>query len=215
MHANFIQIDTVFGLDCPICALNMKRMWCEYTCNPNKADFVIGKGYLNDSDPLVVNATDVLFTVHPDYACIIFKSCEKVSIVAQASLQSSIAFLDFMGFNGKQQTHSLIEFNFSTNLSVALNSTAFSCDTLIPISGNFSNYTKVGNCSCASCDSACPPPPVDAFIGFFDGFNGILVAIVYAALIAFSAVFQLIKRKLNSRSRGESEVTYYDEPEND
>ena len=101
MHANFIQIDTVFGIDCPLCALNQKRMWCHYTCSPVKANFVQGKGYLNDSDPLVVNATDVLFTVHPDYACEIFKSCEKVSIVAQASLQSSISFLDFMGFNGK------------------------------------------------------------------------------------------------------------------
>lgn len=174
----------------------MKRMWCHYTCAPNKADFVIGKGYLNDTDPITPIVTDVLFTMDPGYACTIFKSCEKVSIVAQASLQSSIAFLDFMGFNGKQQSHSLIEFNFSTNASIALNSAAFDCNTTIPISGNYSNYTKVGNCSCAACDAACPPPPVDAFIGFFDGFNGILVAIVYAALIAFSAVFQLVKRKL-------------------
>jgi hypothetical protein len=39
LDANFIQIDTVFGLDCPVCAVNLKRMWCEYTCNPNKARF--------------------------------------------------------------------------------------------------------------------------------------------------------------------------------
>ncbi len=39
LDANFIQIDTVFGLECPVCAMNMKRMWCEYTCNPNKARF--------------------------------------------------------------------------------------------------------------------------------------------------------------------------------
>ena len=39
LDANFIQIDTVFGIDCPICAVNLKRMWCEYTCNPNKANF--------------------------------------------------------------------------------------------------------------------------------------------------------------------------------
>lgn len=39
LAANFIQIDTVFGLDCPLCAINLKRMWCEYTCNPNKANF--------------------------------------------------------------------------------------------------------------------------------------------------------------------------------
>lgn len=39
LDANFIQIDTVFGLDCPICAVNLKRMWCEYSCSPNKANF--------------------------------------------------------------------------------------------------------------------------------------------------------------------------------
>ena len=26
---NFIQIDAVFGKDCPICATNLKRLWCE------------------------------------------------------------------------------------------------------------------------------------------------------------------------------------------
>jgi hypothetical protein len=66
----------------------------------------------------------------------------------------------------------------------------------MPPSGNFSNFTKVGNCSCAACDAACPAPPVDASIGFFDGFDGILVAIVYGGLIVFSIVFQLIRAKL-------------------
>jgi hypothetical protein len=53
----------------------------------------------------------------------------------------------------------------------------------------------VGNCSCAACDQACPAPPVDASIGFFDGFDGILVGIVYGVLVVFSIVFTLIKNK--------------------
>ena len=86
-------------MDCPICAMNMKRMWCEYTCNRNKGSFVKGIGYQNDADPNIGNETVTLFTMDPDYACTVFQSCQKVSIVAQASLQSSIAFMDFMGFN--------------------------------------------------------------------------------------------------------------------
>ena len=82
LAANFIQIDTVFGLDCPVCAMSLKRMWCEYTCNPNKAKFVAGLGYQNDTDPLVGLETLTQFTLDPDYACVLFQSCQKVSLIA-------------------------------------------------------------------------------------------------------------------------------------
>jgi hypothetical protein len=51
------------------------------------------------------------------------------------------------------------------------------------------NFSNVGNCSCVSCDAACPAPPVDATIAFFAGFDGILVGIVYGGLILFSIAF--------------------------
>ena len=151
-----------------------------------------------DVDPIIGNETLIEFMLDPDYACTLFKSCQKVSLIAQASLQSSIAFLDFMGFNGKQQTHSIIGFNFSRGAD-GLKVDAYPCDTAVPTNGSFGNYTKVGNCSCASCDAACPAPPVDATIAFFAGFDGILVGIVYGALIVFSIVFQLVRAKLLSK----------------
>lgn len=179
--------------------MNMKRMWCHFTCSPNKADFVTGNGYQIDSDPIAGNVTLVEYNIDPLYACSVFQSCEKVSIVAQASLQSSIAFLDFMGFNGKEQSHMIMGFNFSSDPNATMSTEVYPCNFKVPANGNFTGYTKVGNCSCASCDQACPAPPVDAFIGFFDGFNGVLVAIVYGGLIAFSVVFQVIKRKLQGK----------------
>ena len=100
-----------------------------------------------------------------------------------------------MGFNGKQQSHSVIGFEFSKDPNASLNATAFACNQLIPPSGNFSNYTDVGNCSCAACDQACPAPSVDASIGFFDGFNWVLVLIVYLALVLFSVAYQMIRKK--------------------
>ena len=105
-----------------------------------------------DVDPIIGNETLIEFMLDPDYACTLFKSCQKVSLIAQASLQSSIAFLDFMGFNGKQQTHSIIGFNFSRGAD-GLKVDAYPCDTAVPTNGSFGNYTKVGNCSCASCDA--------------------------------------------------------------
>lgn len=99
-----------------------------------------------------------------------------------------------MGFNGKQQSHSVIGFEFSKE-ETALRAPAFQCNTTTPSDGNFANYTNVGNCSCAACDLACPAPSVNAEVGFFDGFDGALVAIVYGALILFSVLFQVIRKK--------------------
>ena len=54
-------------------------------------------------------------------------------------------------------------------------------------------YQNVDACTCAYCDDACPKPNVDASIGFFDGFDGALVGIVYGCLVAFSVIFQVAK----------------------
>lgn len=39
MKSNYQSLDAVFFNDCPICAVNLKYMWCEYACNPLKIDF--------------------------------------------------------------------------------------------------------------------------------------------------------------------------------
>ena len=65
----------------------------------------------------------------------------------------------------------------------------------------------MGNCSCAACDQACPAPPVDASIGFFDGFDGGLVAIVYGVLIAFSIVFQIARYAIQKKYNKDEEVS--------
>ncbi len=63
------------------------------------------------------------------------------------------------------------------------------CNAIVPANGSFMGFTNCKNCSCATCDMACEAPDVSSAIGFFDGFDGILVAIVYAALIIFSVLF--------------------------
>lgn len=94
-----------------------------------------------------------------------------------------------MGFNGKQQSHSVIGFELEKIPTALSSDLVWDCDYKVPDDGILGNYTKVSTCSCAACDSACPAPPVDSSIGFFDGFNGIIVAIVYAVLIVFSVAF--------------------------
>ncbi|CDW90740.1 UNKNOWN [Stylonychia lemnae] len=62
-------MNSVFGKDCSICAANLKRMWCDYTCHPQKTKFVQATGYQMDPDD--GNLTLTNFTVDPDYACTI------------------------------------------------------------------------------------------------------------------------------------------------
>jgi hypothetical protein len=39
MDLSFQQIDGVFATDCPVCAANLKRFWCEYACSPTRGEF--------------------------------------------------------------------------------------------------------------------------------------------------------------------------------
>ena len=83
---------------------------------------MVGTGYIMDEttgEPQ--NYTMVNFTVDADYACTVFQSCKKVSFISQASLTSSIAFLDFLGSNGKLQSKSIITFNLDEDNEKALN----------------------------------------------------------------------------------------------
>jgi len=39
---NFQTLGYIFGNEyggCDICAINLKRFWCEFTCSPNQSDF--------------------------------------------------------------------------------------------------------------------------------------------------------------------------------
>ena len=52
------------------------------------------------------------FSVDEDFACTQFQSCSKVSLIAAASIQSSLSFLDFLSVNGQSQSLSVIDFTF-------------------------------------------------------------------------------------------------------
>lgn len=67
------------------------------------------------------------------------------------------------------------------------------CNEIVPSNGSFNSYSNVRNCSCQSCDKSCLAPNVNGDIGFFDGFDGKVVGIVYGALVAFSIIFQVLK----------------------
>jgi hypothetical protein len=73
MTKSFQQIDSVFGIDVPLCGLNLKKFWCSYTCDPNKIDFVTGIGQYSIQDASGNKTfTEVNFSVNEDMACTLF-----------------------------------------------------------------------------------------------------------------------------------------------
>lgn len=66
-------MDAVFFNDCPLCSTNLKVMWCEYACNPEKANFTTFNGYTFQGS---IEYALVNFQLDTNYACDIFQSCE-------------------------------------------------------------------------------------------------------------------------------------------
>jgi hypothetical protein len=79
---NYAQLDAVFNYDCPICASNLKRMWCEYACYPTKAEFMADGGEREATAPLTGMWRNVNVFIDASYACGIFTSCAKESYIA-------------------------------------------------------------------------------------------------------------------------------------
>lgn len=151
--------------------------------------------------------TNVRTSIDADYACIVYSSCKGTSFIAEAGVSSSIAFLNFLGYNGAEYSLSFITF-ISDNDGVLdapsgyLNSSALPCQGDVPTDGILYGYTDTTNSTCSFCQKACPPPVVDDNIGFFDGFSWHIVGYSYLSFVIFTLLFQVLmhcvvkKRKL-------------------
>lgn len=77
---NFQQIDGAFGTlsgGCDICAINLKRLWCEYACSPRQADFLtVSKDYYDYPDPqkpgAFIRAQEANLTIEASTACALY-----------------------------------------------------------------------------------------------------------------------------------------------
>ena len=202
MVHNYQQLDAVFKTDCSVCAANLKRMWCEYACNAEKTSWNLYKG---ESPGVNVdyNYTNIQVSINADYACTVYTSCKGTSFIAEAGVSSSIAFLNFLGYNGAMYSNSYINFTSTEGVTTGqLNSTAVPCEDPVPSDGVLFGYTDTKNSTCSFCQKACPPPIVSDKIGFLDGFSWKLVGYSYLGFVCFTILFQVLshcylkKRKL-------------------
>lgn len=186
---NFRSLDAVFNEDCPVCAVNLKVMWCLYGCSPIQSTFVNFLGYTSNVGH--ANLTITQFWLNENYACDIFLSCKQESFIAESGVSSALAFLDFLGTNGQDQSLSIINFQLEPDSNLtALNNDTITCDTTPP-DEIFMGYAKTIACDCSYCQLACATPAVDDHINFFDGLSWKKVGISYGFYIGFTIVFQI------------------------
>jgi|Transcript_42852 hypothetical protein len=132
MVTNYAQLDGVFATDSPICAANLKRMWCEYACNPRKADFLVQKGKSPPPPGFDFDFTNVQTTINDAYACTIYTSCKQTSFIAAAGVSSAVGFLNFLGTNGAPYSLSFINFTeTNTDTPGYLDSEAIPCQQAV------------------------------------------------------------------------------------
>lgn len=145
MYNNFKTIDSLFG-DCSLCSANLKRFWCEYTCNPHQDYFVdsFEQERVPEVDyPVLIQTVRVESSV----VCGLYNSCKKNPFVSQlASGQSAVGFLDFMGANAVQTGKVKIGFDFTDDPDNTLFMDMFPCDMDVE-DGVVEGY-EVESCTC-------------------------------------------------------------------
>lgn len=123
---SFTELDGVFsslGGGCDICAINLKRFWCEYACSPNQAEFTdVEDGYFPIPDPQkpgeFITAQKITIRVQAQTACDLFNACNRNEFVSAVSAMSTPAgFLTFQGHNAVNDALQYMEIKFSYNKS--------------------------------------------------------------------------------------------------
>ena len=126
-------------------------MWCEYACDPNKTSWDTDKGSTKGVD-VNYNYTNIQVSIDADYACTIYTSCKGTSFIAAAGVSSSIAFLNFLGYNGAMYSKSYINFTSEEGVTPSqLNSEAVPCEDPVPTNGTLFGYSDNKNSTCSFC----------------------------------------------------------------
>lgn len=79
---NFATLQGVFGKDCPICALNMKKLWCTYTCSKDQYLFTKFTGVEKNDPDVHHDCSLVTVNLDPGMACNMFNSCAKTAYIS-------------------------------------------------------------------------------------------------------------------------------------
>ncbi len=147
--SDFQDIDLLFGSDCPLCAVNMKKLWCEFTCSPNQSEFLkageqikvkVGQKYLD--------VLEVDFHVSLNATCNIYSSCSKIPEVAMMS-SSAMGFVTFQCDHAVDRGNVQIKTMYHDDIQGGFKPVSFEvhkCNK--DINGTLDGYKNVTTCPC-------------------------------------------------------------------
>lgn len=127
--SSYQSIDGIFsslGDGCDVCAVNLKRFWCEYACSPQQDTFVeVEDGYFPVPNPqkpdVIVMVQKLAIMINAKTACDLYSSCSRNAFVSSVSAMNSPAgFLSFLGANSINDASQMMtmKFTYSTNNSI-------------------------------------------------------------------------------------------------
>ncbi len=193
---NFGQIDIVFGSangGCDVCAVNLKRFWCAYTCSPEQANFTVVTDYVDAKSyqkNQIVQVLNTTLTVESSTACALYESCKGTAYVGQVSaMQSPAGFLNFQGENAVDQGNQVIHLAFTNDPSKGLFIPDLDACTR-NISSPFRGFEVRENCTCNSCRERCSSTFSFREPGVLEGFNYWLVGGFWAGLLVLVGVVE-------------------------
>ncbi|CAD8198021.1 unnamed protein product [Paramecium pentaurelia] len=194
--SDFLSLDATFGSDGDICAANMKRFWCAYSCDPRQGEFLKITGRANVTDPRNPNRTidvqTVTLRIHPQVACDVFSSCKRTNFASQVSAMSTPGgFFTFQAEQGVSSSLQLIAIEFSEQNSLVMpnidncNQTFEKADD-----GKFYDPYKFEikkPCGCNTCEDSCDSEKIlYQEPGVFYGFDWQYVLFAWGWAILFA-----------------------------
>ncbi|CAD8125014.1 unnamed protein product [Paramecium sonneborni] len=221
---DFISLDATFGSDgdgCDICAANMKRFWCVYSCDPRQGEFLKITGRANVTDPRNPNRTidvqTVTLRIHPQVACDVYSSCKRTNFASQVSaMQTPGGFFTFQAEQGVSSSLQLIAIEFSESNSLIMPDMD-NCNQTFQQAADGKTYDPYNfeikkPCGCNTCEDSCDSEKnLYQQPGVFYGFEWQYVLFAWGWAILFAIGFTVYRqciKKNNTIQQEEEEYIY-------
>lgn len=224
LMTNFNLINYTFGSagnGCDICAANMFRFWCWFTCHPDQADFVNAYDHITVKDPITGQMAEVLnvtIKVTSETGCQLYQSCKTTAYVAQVpAMQSDKGLMNFLGDNAVSQGKEKITMIYSNNIDdKPINLTLHKCNETFYRNDSF-GYPVAKNCTCNNCDLTCGTDVNNILtdLSVWDGFNATVIIAFYSAIVGETIICLIIRRFFkNKRKKSDGGVGLFIETKN-
>ena len=203
---NFKSVDLIFAADCPVCALNLKIFWCEFTCNPNQSEFLRPHDYIKVLERSQwFDALNVTFAISASSVCELFRSCNKVPETMMMSSNGQ-GFIQFQGDRGVDRGGVKMNLVFTDEEKDGLKPLIFethTCNKTFP-NDTIKGFTNITKCACNFCSQSCGVKSQE-FVAtpYFEGFNWRLVLVVYLVMAIITGGGYYIYKRMKQSNEPE------------